>query len=116
MSVIPEETRNQPEGSLRMNPVPDRTSEFLAQRLDAARDLYLLALALGERGPHQFGTLIQEARLHFIQVIEEARVAGLDTIDIQNTLAPHNIDLADTIRPDLRERLDELLRAHANPR
>ena len=99
-----------------MKAVPDRTSEFLAQRLDATRDLYLLALALGERGPHQFGTLIQEARLHFIQVIEEARVAGLDTIDIQNTLASHSTELDDTIRPDLRERLDELLRAHANPR
>src|SRR5690242_16368598 len=116
MSVIHKQTRTVAERSLRMNAVPDRTIEFLAQRLDAARDLYIIALALGERGPHQFGTLIQEARLHFIQVIEEARVAGLDTIDIQNTLATHTRDLADTIRPDLRERLDELLRAHANPR
>jgi len=90
--------------------------EFLAQRLDAARDLYLLALALGERGPHQFGRLLQEARLHFIYVIEEARVAGLDTIDIQNMLARHGIDLVDTIRPDLLERLNEMLRAHAYPR
>ena len=90
--------------------------EYLAQRLDAARDLYLLALALGERGPDQFGTLIQEARLHFIYVIEEARMAGLETIDIQNMLATHNDDLVNTIRPDLRERLDELLRSHVNPR
>jgi len=90
--------------------------EFLAQRLDAARDLYLLALALGERGPYQFGSLIQEARLHFIYVIEEARMAGLDTIDIQNMLATQSDDLVDTIRPDLRERLDELLRTHTNPR
>jgi len=90
--------------------------EFLAQRLDAARDLYLLALALGERGPHQFGRLLQEARLHFIYVIEEARVAGLDTIDIQNMLARQGIDLVDTIRPDLLERLNEMLRAHAYPR
>jgi len=90
--------------------------EFLAQRLDAARDLYLLAVALGERGPHQFGRLIQEARLHFIYVIEEARVAGLDTIDIQNMLARQGIDLVDTIRPDLLERLNEMLRAHAYPR
>ena len=103
--------------------------EYLAQRLDAARDLYLLALALGERGPDQFGTLIQEARLHFIYVIEEARMAGLETIpalvraradaetiDIQNMLATHNDDLVNTIRPDLRERLDQLLRSHANPR
>ena len=90
--------------------------EFLAQRLDAARDLYLLAVALGERGPHQFGRLIQEARLHFIYVIEEARVAGLDTIDIQNMLARQGIDLVDTIRPDLLERLNEMLRTHAYPR
>ena len=90
--------------------------EFLAQRLDAARDLYLLAMALGERGPHQFGRLIQEARLHFIYVIEEARVAGLDTIDIQNMLARQGIDLVDTIRPDLLERLNEMLRTRAYPR
>jgi len=98
-----------------MSDIPDRTTAYLAQRLDAARDLYLLALAVGERGPHQFGTLIQEARLHFINVIEVARSAGLDTIDIQNMLATHDIDLDDAIRPDLRERLDELLRAHVNP-
>jgi len=90
--------------------------EFLAQRLDAARDLYLLAVALGEHGPHRFGRLIQEARLHFIYVIEEARVAGLDTIDIQNMLARQGIDLVDTIRPDLLERLNEMLRTHAYPR
>jgi len=90
--------------------------EFLAQRLDAARDLYLLALALGERGPHQFGRLLQEARLHFIYVIEEARVAGLDTIDIQNMLVRESIDLVDTMRPDLLERLNEMLRTHAYPR
>lgn len=91
-------------------------SEFLAKRLDAARDLYLLALGIGERGPHQFGTLIQEAWLHFITVIEEARVAGLDAIDIQNLLANHNVDMLDTIRPELRERLESLLREYANPR
>jgi len=97
-----------------MSDIPDRTAAYLAQRLDAARDLYLLAL--DERGPNQFGTLIQEARLHFINVIEEARSAGLDTIDIQNMLATHDGDLDDAIRPDLLERLEELLRAHANPR
>jgi len=90
--------------------------EFLAQRLDASRDLYLLALALGERGPRQFRKLIQEARLHFIYVIEEARVAGLDTLDIQNLLARQGIDLVDEMRPDLLERLDEMLRTHAYPR
>ncbi len=99
-----------------MSDIPDRTAAYLAHRLDAARDLYLLALALGERGPNQFGALIQEARLHFINVIEEARGAGLDTIDIQNMLATHDVDLDDAIRPDLLERLEELLRAHANPR
>ena len=101
-----------------MKVTPEQTAAFLGQRLDAARDLYLLALAIGERGPasSQFGALIKEARLHFINVIEEARVAGLDTIDIQNMLASHDIDVNDTIRPDLRERLEELLRLHANPR
>lgn len=99
-----------------MKTVPDQTLDFLARRLDAARDLYLLALGLGERGPHQFGSLIIEARLHFINVIEEARAAGLDTIDIQNLLANHNIDVWDTIRPELRERLEGLLREVANPR
>ena len=109
MSVISKQTHNQPETTLRVQ-------DFLQQRLDAARDLYLLALAIGERGEHQFGALIQEARLHFIGVIEEARIAGLDTIDIQNMLAGHNVDLEHAIRPELRERLDELLRMHANPR
>jgi hypothetical protein len=104
-----ESTRSQPEASASV-------SDFLARRLDAARDLYLLALGLGERGQHQFGTLIQEARLHFISVIEEARVAGLDTIDIQNLLATHNVDVLDTIRPELRERLEGLLKEYANPR
>ncbi len=103
------QTRRSQERSLLMK-------EFLAQRLDASRDLYLLAVALGERGPHQFRRLIQEARLHFIYVIEEARVAGLDTIDIQNMLARQGIDLVDTIRPDLLERLNEMLRTHAYPR
>lgn len=109
MSVIPDQTHNQPERSL-------LATDFLEQRLDAARDLYLLALAIGERGQHQFGALIQEARLHFITVIEEARMAGLETIDIQNMLAGHNVDLEHNIRPEMRDRLDELLRMHANPR
>jgi hypothetical protein len=99
-----------------MKTIPDQTTDFLAQRLDAARDLYLLALGIGERGAHEFGTLIQEARLHFITVIEEARVAGLDTVDIQNLLASHNVDALDTVRPELRERLEDLLREYANPR
>lgn len=99
-----------------MKTVPDQTVDFLARRLDAARDLYLLALGVGERGRDQFGSLIIEARLHFINVIEEARTAGLDTIDIQNLLANHNIEVMDTIRPELRDRLESLLREVANPR
>ncbi|HET9385016.1 MAG TPA: hypothetical protein VFO67_07695 [Gemmatimonadales bacterium] len=90
--------------------------EYLARRLDAARDLYLLALGMGERGPHEFGTLIQEARLHFIGVIEEARTAGLETADIQNLLSHHNVEELDTVRPELREQLERLLREYANPR
>ncbi len=49
-------------------------------------------------------------------MIEEARVAGLDTIDIQNMLVRESIDLVDTMRPDLLERLNEMLRTHAYPR
>ena len=109
MSVIPNQTRKRRETSLEVK-------DFFEQRLDAARDLYVLALAIGERGEHQFGALIQEARLHFITVIEEARLAGLDTINIQNMLAGHDVNLEHTIRPEMRERLDELLKMHANPR
>lgn len=43
-------------------------------------------------------------------------MAGLDTIGIQNMLASHNVDLVDTIRPELRVRLEEMLRENANPR
>lgn len=42
------------------------THHYLAHRLDGAGDLYLLALALGERGnPGMFGAMIREARIHF---------------------------------------------------
>ncbi len=102
-----DQTRNDPERSL---------NAYLSSRLDAARDLYLLALGIGQRGPHEFGILIQEAKLHFVNVIEEARNAGFDTIDIQNLLANHNVDVMDTIRPELRDRLESLLREFANPR
>ncbi|HJS44004.1 MAG TPA: hypothetical protein VJ755_11075 [Gemmatimonadales bacterium] len=95
-------------------------NDYLAQRLDGARDLYLLALAVGERGegtgPDGFGSLIREARIHFVSVIEEARLAGLDIRDIQDMLATHTVDLMDTVRPDLRERLEELMRSRAHPR
>lgn len=95
------------------------THDYLAQRLDGARDLYLLALALGERGKggaKTFGPLIQEARIHFASVIEEARIGGLDTRDIQDMLAKHTTELSSSIRPDLRDRVDELVRSRTNPR
>jgi hypothetical protein len=93
-------------------------NQYLAERLDGARDLYLLALALGERGDGQkdFGSLIREARIHFISVIEEARLAGLDIRAIQDMLATHTVELMDTVRPDLRERLEELMRSRSHPR
>ena len=61
--------------------LPPETRDYLAHRLDGARDLYLLALALGERDDDTalFGRMIREARIHFAAVIEEARIAGLDT-------------------------------------
>lgn len=83
----------------------------LSERLDGARDLYLLALALGERrvGFEPFGRMIREARVHFEWVIDEARKAGLDTSAIATVLGKENIELADSIRPDLRSRVGELL-------
>ena len=58
--------------------IPGKTHDYLAQRLDGARDLYLLALALGERGgsPGMFGAMIREARIHFAAVLEEAGSPG----------------------------------------
>jgi hypothetical protein len=93
-------------------------NEYLAQRLDGARDLYLLALAVGERGegPNDFGSLIREARIHFVSVLEEARIAGLDIRDIQDMLVTHSAELMDTVRPDLRERLEDLMRSRSHPR
>jgi len=86
------------------------TTDYLAQRLDGARDLYLLALALGERGgPGTFGTMIQEARIHFAGVIEEARIAGLDTSAIARMLHKTTKSLADSIRPEMWARLEEVL-------
>lgn len=90
---------------------PPETQRYLAQRLDGARDLYLLALALGARhdGFVPFGGMIREARIHFVAVIEEARIAGLDTSAIAAMLGKHNIELADSIRPDLWARVEQLL-------
>jgi hypothetical protein len=91
--------------------LPPDAREYLAQRLDGARDLYLLALALGDRpeGSALFGRMIREARIHFAAVIEEARIAGLDTGAIAVMLGKSNIELADSIRPELWARVEQLL-------
>ena len=88
-------------------PAPAR--DYLAQRLDGARDLYLVALALGERdeGVSVFGRMIREARIHFAAVIEEARVAGLKTGTIAGMLGEQ--DLGASIRPELWSRVQQLL-------
>ena len=89
--------------------LPPETQRYLAQRLDGARDLYLLALAVGARddGGAHFGRMIREARIHFVAVIEEARIAGLDTNDIGAMLARMNVEVG--IRADLRSRVEQLL-------
>ncbi len=91
--------------------LPPQTRGYLAQRLDGARDLYLLALALGQRqdGPAPFGQMIREARIHFAAVIEEARIAGLDTGAIATMLGKSKGELADSIRPELWARVEQLL-------
>jgi hypothetical protein len=96
---------------LRSSELPPEARDYLAHRLDGARDLYLLALALGDRpdGPALFGRLIREARIHFVAVIEEARIAGLDTGAIAVMLGKTNIELADSIRPELWARVEQLL-------
>jgi hypothetical protein len=96
--------------------LPAETREdYLAHRLDGARDLYLLALALGERddGTAPFGRMIREARIHFAGVIEEARIAGLDTGAIATMLGKLKIELADSIRPELWARVEQLLAERA---
>jgi hypothetical protein len=89
--------------------------EYLLQRLDGARDLYLLALALGERsaGLGTFGAMIREARIHFASVIEESRIAGLDTSAIAAMLGKLSKELVDSIRPEVWESLEELLARRA---
>ena len=91
--------------------LPPDTRGYLAQRLDGARDLYLLALALGDRDDRfaPFGRMIREARIHFAALIEEARIAGLDTSAIAVMLGKPNTVLADSIRPDLWARVEQLL-------
>ena len=94
--------------------LPPETRDYLAQRLDGARDLYLLALALGERPDGSvFGRMIREARIHFAAVIEEARIAGLDTGAIAMMLGKAKIELADSIRPELWARVEQLLAERA---
>ena len=89
--------------------------EYLADRLDGARDLYLLALALGVRGdgPPLFGRMIQEARIHFTAVIEECRIAGLDTSAIAVMLGKMNEELVDSIRPEIWQNLEQLITQRA---
>ena len=95
--------------------LPSETRAYLAHRLDRARDLYLLALALGDRpeGSALFGRMIREARIHFAAVIEEARIAGLHTGAIAVMLAKRNIDFADSIRPELWTGVEKLLAERA---
>jgi hypothetical protein len=95
--------------------LPPETRDYLAHRLDGARDLYLLALALGDRpdGSALFGRMIREARIHFAAVIEEGRIAGLDTGAIAVMLGKLNFELADSIRPELWARVEQLLAERA---
>ncbi|MGH7712016.1 MAG: hypothetical protein ACREOG_12070, partial [Gemmatimonadaceae bacterium] len=73
---------------------------------------------LGARhdGFEPFGRMIREARIHFTAVLEEARMAGLDTNAIAEMLGKMNIELADSIRPDLWERVQQLLTDAASAR
>lgn len=88
---------------------------YLAERLDGARDLYLLALALGARGDGTtvFGRMILEARIHFIAVIEECRIAGLDTSAIALILGTENRELVDSIRPEMWNQLEQVIAQRA---
>ena len=95
--------------------LPNEAREYLADRLDGARDLYLLALALGVRGdgPPLFGRMIREARIHFTGVIEECRIAGLDTSAIAVMLGKMNEELVDSIRPEIWQHLEQLITQRA---
>ncbi len=94
--------------------LPRETLDYLAQRLDGARDLYLLALALGARdqGAPLLSRMIREARIHFAAVIEEARIGGLETHAIAEVLA-RNVAVADSIRPELWAHFEQLLAERA---
>jgi hypothetical protein len=95
--------------------LPPEARNYLAHRLDGARDLYLLALAVGARphGAAPFGQLIREARIHFAAVIEEARIAGLDTGAIAGMLGRASSELTDSIRPELWAQVEQLLAERA---
>jgi hypothetical protein len=95
--------------------LPNAAREYLAHRLDGARDLYLLALALGARGDGAtlFGRMIREARIHFTAVIEECRIAGLDTSAISVMLGKMNKELVDSIRPEMWQQLERLMAQRA---
>lgn len=97
--------------------IPSDTREYLAQRLDGARDLYLLALALGEResGHGVFGRMIREARLHFASVIEQCRGAGLDTGEMAEMLGKVYAELADSMKAEVWGGVEQLI-AHRSPR
>ena len=103
---------DRPRGQERL---PHETREYLADRLDGARDLYLLALALGVRGDGVplFGKMIREARIHFTAVIEECRIAGLDTSAIALMLGKMNEELADSIKPEMWQHLERLIARQA---
>ena len=93
---------------------PQGAREYLADRLDGARDLYLLGLALGVRGDRAplFGRMIREARIHFATVIEECRIAGLDTSAIAVMLGKKE-ELVDSIRPEIWGHLEQLIAQRA---
>jgi len=92
--------------------LPHEVREYLADRLDGARDLYLLALALGVRegGAPLFGRMIREARIHFT---EECRIAGLDTTAIAVMLGSRKEELVDSVRPEIWEHLEHLIAQRA---
>lgn len=101
-------------------PTPEApaTQEYLTSRLDGARDLYLLALALGQRsGPDRLaGRMIREARIHFAAVLEECRMAGLETAHIAQMLGKTTGTLSNSIAPEIWQRLEELIAEHRQER
>ena len=94
--------------------VAAKTHDYLTKRLDGARDLYLLALALGRRDEDLtvFGSMIREARIHFSAVLEECRIAGLETTEIAAMLGKLSRELDDSIRPEIWSRVEQLAQRH----